>query len=172
MTSEHYLVYQYMVSIFGGNSFSSLQELENAVMNKSATMRFIPSRTWGMYNIDTKEIISKGYLCRYGFDLIKVSNNKVVEYYRRLLANKDWCFIAYNLEDMTPKEAYRNVENKLCKYDWKTKELLQSNINCSNETLPNDYKSLISDFEYQDSVFMCASKPYGKVVEFYYPKQN
>lgn len=168
MTVDQFTAYQFMVSKFGGIGFNTFEEFELAVKTGKATKRFIPSRTWGMYNIDTKEILAEGYLCRYGFDLVKISKGKVTEYYRRLVSNKEKRFIAYDLDTLQPKEYYRNVENQLRKYDWKTGEQLQANNNCSYESLPKDVQDALRGFRYQRSVFMHAVKPYGRVVEFYY----
>ena len=170
MLDDHFAVYQFMVSKFGGISFSSSEEFVQAAKNGSATKRFIPSKTWGMYNIDTKEILAEGYLCRYGFDLIKVKKGIVTEYYRRLLSSKRWTFVAYNLQTLDIIESYQNIENQLRKFDWITGEKLQANNNCTYSTLPEDFRLAIKSFAYRDHVFMYAIKPYGRVVEFYYPK--
>lgn len=167
---DHYAVYQYLVNKFGGVSFDTPESFQEAVTTGAATKRFVPSKTWGMFNIDTKEVLAEGYLCRYGFDLVKVSKGVVTEYYRRLLSNKRWAFIAYDVETLEPKERYQNIGNQLCKFDWLTGQPLQANNNCTFDSLPTDFQSEIQTFPYRKNVFMYAIKPYGRVVEFSYPK--
>lgn len=169
MTEDYFTVYEYMVSKFGGVSYANLSDFDSGVKSGAATKRFIPSKIWGMYNIDTNEILAEGYLCRYGFDLIKIKNKKVTEYYRRLLSNKRYCFVAYNIESLELIESYSNIDNQLRKYDWLSGDLRQANNNCTYDTLPVDFKEAISHLEYKSQVFMYAIKPYGRVVEFYYP---
>lgn len=170
MTRDHFTVYQFMVSKFGGISFNSDQEFFQGIKANTATKRFLPSKTWGMYNIDTKELLAEGYLCRYGFDLIKVKNGVVHEYYRRLVSGKNSSFVAYNLDTLEIIENYKNIDNQLWKYNWETDEKLQANNNCKYETLPDDFKEAIQGFHYKQYIFMYAIKPYGRIVEFYYPK--
>lgn len=170
MTQNHYEVYQFMVSKFGGKSFDSIQEFYQGIETNLATKRFLPSKTWAMYNIDSKEILAEGFLCRYGFDLIKVKNGKVSEYYRRLVSGRNSAFVAYDLATLDIIENYKNIDNQLWKFDWKTGEKLQANNNCKYESLPEDFKSAIKDFYYKNQVFMYAIKPYGRIIEFYYPK--
>jgi hypothetical protein len=172
MTEDHLAVYQFMISKFGGIQFDSLAEFQEAIKAGAATKRFLPGKTWGMYNIDTKEILAEGYLCRYGFDLIKVKQGKVTEYYRRLLSNKQYCFVSYDLETLHPIETYRNEGNQLNKYDWLTDGLGQSNNNCTYDTLPDDFKAAVEGFAYRSQIFMYAVKPYGRVVEFCYPRPS
>lgn len=170
MTENHFTAYQFMVSKFGGKSFDSMQEFTLGIEANIATKRFIPSKTWAMYNIDTETILAEGYLCRYGFDLIKVKNGVVSEYYRRLVSGKNSAFVAYDLDTLEIIESYKNEANQLWKYDWNTGEKLQANNNCTYETLPEDYKLALKDFKYKQHIFMHAIKPYGRIVEFYYPK--
>lgn len=171
MTNDHWLVYEFMVKKFGGISFESTETFSQALLSGDAfTKRFVPSKTWAMYNIDAKEILAEGFLCRYGFDLVKVKNGVVSEYYRRLVSGKNAAFVAYDLDTLEVVEHYKNEDSKLWKYDSNTGDALQANNNCTYATLPEDYKSAIQDFKYRESVFMYAKKPYGRVVEFYYPK--
>lgn len=172
MTEDHLAVYQFMVSKFGGIPINSLTEFQAAIQAGTATKRFLPGKTWGMYNIDTKEILAEGYLCRYGFDLIKVKRGQVTEYYRRLLTNKDYSFVSYDLETLDVIETYRNEGGRLNKYNWSTGELGQSNNNCTYDTLPDDFKIAVGSFAYRSQIFMHAVKPYGRVVEFYYPRAS
>jgi len=168
---NHWLVYEFMVTRFGGVSFASKESFFDALIAKGeVTKRFVPARAWGMYNIDTRQILAEGYLCRYGFDLIKVKNGVVSEYYRRTLSSKDRSFVAYDLETLDVIEYYQNENQQMVKYNAQTGERMQSNIKVSYETLPAEFLSAIQDFKYKESVFMCAVKPYGRVVEFYYPK--
>lgn len=171
MTEDHFIVYQFMATRFGGVAYDTFKAFQQGVASGDASKRFLPSKTWGMYNIDTNELLAEGYLCRYGFDLVKVKNGKVSEYYRRLLSNKDHCFVAYDVDTLKVVETYRNVDNRLNKYDWPSGELKQSNNNCNYEMLPEDFKAAISSFAYKNNVFMYAIKPYGRVVEFYYPRK-
>lgn len=170
MTQDHFTVYQFMVSKFGGKSFDTIGDFSQGIESEIATKRFIPSKTWAMYNIDTKAILAEGYLCRYGFDLIKVKNGAVSEYYRRLVSGKNSAFVAYDLQTLEIIENYNNIDNQLWKFDWNTGEKLQSNNNCKYDTLPEDFKLSIQDFSFKHHVFMYAIKPYGRIVEFYYPK--
>lgn len=170
MTKDHFSVYQFMVLKFGGKSFNSIEEFIHGIESGDAAKRFIPSKTWGMYNIDTKKLLIEGYLCRYGFDLIKVKNGIVSEYGRRLVSGKNSVFVTYNLDNLEILENYKNIGNQLIKFDWLTGEQLQANNNCKYETLPEDFKIAIKDFQYKQHVFMYAIKPYGRIVEFYYPK--
>ncbi|HSI44078.1 MAG TPA: hypothetical protein VK949_07010 [Methylotenera sp.] len=170
MTQDHYLVYEFMVSKFGGQSFDSMEALAQGIKDDSATKRFIPSKTWAMYNIDSREILAEGFLCRYGFDLIKVKNGRVSEYYRRLVSAKNSAFVAYDLNTLEIIENYKNIGNQLWKFNWKTGEKLQANNNCNYESLPDEFKRGIDDFRFKHQVFMYAVKPYGRIVEFYYPK--
>jgi hypothetical protein len=170
MTHDHWAVYQFMVNKFGGRSFETYEAFAEAVLLGEATKRFVPNKTWGMYNIDTKKILAEGYLCRYGFDLIKVKQGVVTEYYRRLVSGKNPAFVAYDLETLAPIERYRNIDNQLRKYDWQSDEQLQANNNCTFATLPEDFKTMIQDFEFKHMVFIFAVKPYGRVVEFHYPQ--
>lgn len=170
MTQDHFLVYQFMISKFGGKSFNTFNEFAQGVEANLATKRFLPSKTWAMYNIDTKEILAEGFLCRYGFDLIKVKNGIVCEYYRRLVSQRNSAFVAYDLVTLDIVENYKNIGNQLWKFDWQTGEKLQANNNCNFDTLPDDYKDAIKDFPHKHHVFMHAIKPYGRIVEFYYPK--
>lgn len=168
---NHWLVYEFMVAKFGGISFASDDLFYRAlVAGGEVTKRFVPAKTWGMYNIDTKQILAEGYLCRYGFDLVKVKSGIVSEYYRRTLSTKDRSFVAYDLETLDVIEYYQNEDGQMVKYKAQTGERMQGNIKVSYETLPPEFRSSIQDFEYKESVFMCAIKPYGRVVEFYYPK--
>lgn len=171
MTSDHWLVYEFMVAKFGGISFTSKELFTEALVSSGeVTKRFVPAKTWGMYNIDTRQILAEGYLCRYGFDLIKVKNGTVSEYYRRTLSSKDRTFVAYDLKTLDVIEYYQNESQQMVKYNAQTGERMQGNIKASFETLPPEFLSGIEDFKYKNSVFMCAVKPYGRVVEFYYPK--
>ena len=54
MTQDHFLVYQFMASKFGGLSFDYLQELSKAVAAGSATKRFVPIKAWAMYTLIAK----------------------------------------------------------------------------------------------------------------------
>ena len=65
MTQDHFLVYQFMASKFGGLSFDSLQELSKAVAAGSVTKLFVPIKAWAMYSIDCNEIFANCYI--YGF---------------------------------------------------------------------------------------------------------
>lgn len=170
MTQDHFTVYQFIVSKFGGKSFETIEDFSKGIEANIATKRFIPSKTWAMYNIDTKEILAEGYLCRYGFDLVKIKNGKVSEYYRRLVSGRNSAFVAYDLDTLEIIESYKNMDNQLWKFNWETGEKLQVNNNCKYETLPDDFKNSLKDFNYKDYVFMYAVKPYGRIVEFYYPK--
>jgi len=170
MTQDHFSVYQFMVSRFGGKSFESIEDFSQGIVSRTVTKRFIPCKTWAMYNIDTQTILAEGYLCRYGFDLIKVKNGVVSEYYRRLVSGKNSAFVAYDLDTLEIIEYYKNIDNELWKFDFKSDEKMQANNNCKYETLPDDFKVAIMDFEYKHQVFMYATKPYGRIVEFYYPK--
>lgn len=172
MTQDHFTVYQFMVSKFGGQSFDTMEGFSRGIEANTATKRFIPSKTWAMYNIDTKKILAEGYLCRYGFDLIKIKDGKVSEYYRRLTSGRNSSFVAYDLDTLEIIEDYKNIGNQLWKYDWETGEKLQANNNCKYETLPEDFKQSIDDFSFKHHVFMYAIKPYGRIVEFYYPKTS
>lgn len=171
MTRDHWLVYEFMVGKFGGISFDSAEAFAEALFSGGdVTKRFVPCKTWGMYNIDQKTILAEGYLCRYGFDLIKVKNGAIAEYYRRLVSGKNSAFVAYDLETLEVVEHYKNEANQLWKFDSNTGDRMQANNNCTYATLPEDYKDAIADFKFREHVFMYAQKPYGRVVEFYYPK--
>ncbi|EUJ10337.1 hypothetical protein Meth11DRAFT_1151 [Methylophilaceae bacterium 11] len=170
MTQDHFTVYQFMVSKFGGQSFDTIESFSQGLLANTVTKRFVPSKTWAMYNIDTKEILAEGYLCRYGFDLIKVKDGQVCEYYRRLVSGRNSTFVAYDLDTLDIIESYKNIGNQLWKYDWKTGEKLQANNNCTYDTLPEEIKRSIKDFRFRHHIFMYAHKPYGRIVEFYYPK--
>jgi hypothetical protein len=171
VTSDHWLVYEFMVTRFGGISFDSKESFTEALLTGGVvTKRFVPAKTWGMYNIDTRQTLAEGYLCRYGFDLVKVKNDMVSEYYRRTLSSKDRSFVAYDLETLDVIEYYQNEGEQVVKYNAQTNQRMQGNVIASYEALPNDFKSALQDFRYKESVFMYAIKPYGRVVEFYYPK--
>jgi hypothetical protein len=169
MTENHFKVYQFMVSKFGGVFFDSMLAFEEGVRLGKATKRFIPGKTWGMYNIDSQELMAEGYLCRYGFDLIKVKNGNVAEYYRRLISNEKYCFIAYDIDTLAPIESYSNIGNQLHKFDWNSGDLKQKNNNCTYDSLPDDFREATKHLTYKRHIFMYAIKPYGRVVEFYYP---
>lgn len=171
MTRNHWLVYEFMVARFGGVSFASQEAFFKALITGgNITKRFVPAKVWGVYNIDTKQILAEGYFCRYGFDLIKVKGGEVSEYYRRTLSSKDKACIAYDLKTLNVIEYYKIENQKMLKFNAQTDELMQESVIVSYETLPSEFRSSIQDFSFKDSVFMCAIKPYGRIVEFYYPK--
>lgn len=170
MTLDHLTVYQFMVSKFGGIYYETVESFLQGIANGEVTKRFIPSKTWAMYNIDTKEILAEGYLCRYGFDLVKVKSGVVTEYYRRLVSGRNAAFVAYDLDTLEIVEYYRNIDKQLCKFDAKTELMLQANNNCTFETLPVDFQDALVGFKYKHQAFMYAIKPYGRVVEFSYPR--
>lgn len=170
MTQDHFTVYQYMVSKFGGQSFDMIEDFKEGISSEIATKRFIPSKAWGIYNLDSKRFMAEGYYCRYGFDLIKVKNGIVSEYYRRLICEKNYAFVAYDLDTLEPIEYYKNIGRQEWKFDWCTGEKKQVNNFCDYLGLPEDCKLAIKEFQYKYNVFAYASKPYGRIVEFNFPK--
>jgi hypothetical protein len=169
MTRDHWIVYEFMVSKFGGKSFASEHAFFQALINQEdVTRRFVPSKAWGVYNIDSKTMVAEGYYCRYGFDMIKVKNGVVSEYYRRLVSEKHASFVAYDLDIMEVTEYYKTVDNQEYKFDSRTGKILQVNNYCTYMALPREFKLALSDFEYKTSVFIYAIKPYGRIVEFNY----
>lgn len=170
MTQDHYAVYHFMVSKFGGNQFSSAEEFFQGIKQNLATKRFVPSKVWGVYNLDTQTLMAEGYYCRYGFDLIKVKEGIVREYYRRLISEKNYAFVAYNLDSLEPIEYYKNMGKQELKFDWYTNEKKQVNNFCDYLGLPEGVRLAIKKFQFKYSVFAYSNKPYGRIVEFNFPK--
>ena len=166
MTQDHYIVYQFMVSKFGGQSFDTIEDFSEGINSGLATKRFIPCKAWGVYNVDSKVMVAVGYYCRFGFDLVKVKNGEVSEYYRRLISEKKYAYIAYDLNSLEPIEYYKNIGQQEWKFDWHTGEKKQVNTFCDYFGLPTDIRLAINDFQFKYNVFGYAMKPYGRVVEF------
>jgi hypothetical protein len=130
----------------------------------NAPLAYLPVYAFSYYNIDTKQIICDVYSSRYGFDWYKINSNGLSEYYTRSHTS-EFTFTAYNLDTMTPIEYYKLVDTSTeHKYDVDM-NLLQVNYSTEND-LPPDWVSAISDFKYKNSIICWEEKPYGRIVEF------
>lgn len=152
--------YNFLAEILAVEKFTSDIELENAIDLEQADKRCVPYYWYSVLNIDTQQIIATLWTSRHGFEVFKTANGKVTEHYRKPVGTEN-VFISLDLITHEVIEYYRMVEDDLVKFDSKTNERLGHTTDCIYDTLPDEYKALVSK---DAQLVYWADKPYGRVV--------
>lgn len=154
--------YNFLAIKNSSSTFSTEEELNAAIENKSADFRCVPNFLYHVYDINKKEVIATVYHARDHFEYLKVANNQVTEFYRKFLASKH-VFKTYDLKDTNKElEYYKKIGTKLIKYDTITNE--ETGFTNETETLPDEYKNKLNGFPHMNLIYYWADKPYGQVI--------
>jgi hypothetical protein len=80
---------------------------------------------------------------------------------------KNRLFVALSINDSSPIEYYDRDENGIViKYNLNGEELVRTITN-GYESIPEDKKYLLENFQFKDSITAWSDKSYGFIVEFY-----
>jgi len=119
---------------------------------------------YSVYNATNKEVISQVF--SYSDGLVKVTNKKVTEWYKAnyKLNGNIYAYVSVSLETEQPLEYYVFVENEnvFNKHNINGEFIVSTNFT----QVPQDRISLLTNFEYKDTIMAWSDKSYGFCVEY------
>lgn len=161
--------YNFLAKKLGLVEFSSEEELFSTIQNNTADKRCIPSFWFCVYDINSKQKIADLFTARNRFEIVKVANGVVTEFYRNFI-NQPIYYRSYDLVDTEKETEYYSMDGvRLVKYDSNTHQELGYTTDVAAEKMPEDFEAKLSNFQYKDNILYWANKPYGQIVGVMYP---
>lgn len=162
---QDYLKFQKVGQVTFDTSF---QEEDFAIANEFIAIKEGVSPMeyrYSVYNSTTKQIISRVFITSGYF--IKVSNGAVSEWYEidGKVNGIQHSFVALNTETGEPIEYYDYIDTALHKFSLDGTFIVSTN-GCSYDSLSEEMKTAVADFEFKDTIFMYSDKAYGLIFEF------
>jgi hypothetical protein len=151
MTQEEQLVYNFLANKIGATAPND--------------ERCIPYFFFLVYNIDTKEVVSKVWRARDGFEWIKTRNGTLAEHYRQIDLDRGLFGVSLDLNTGDHLEEYKIDGYDLIKNNIRdpTPTGLTTDIKVF-EDLPAEYRTQLADFPYKEKIIYWANKPYGRII--------
>lgn len=124
-----------------------------------------------VYNATTEENISEVFLAEDGVDsyLIKVSGNQVTEWYQKngQINGVTYDYVSLDLITDQPIEYYVITGSIMSKYSLDGTLIVTTTL-LGYQSIPEDKKPLLDNFQYINNIFAWSDKYYGFIVEYVY----